>query len=410
MSKGRLLVTFGLALVVSILQIGMTDLPGCYAQGAILEAPPELDATQLLKPDVFASPSYRIMNPVPLNGFFYSFTVWSRQGWYHPQSLDMLKIRLSEIRAMAALESMRQDPLFLEGVGEQVQGTVQSTVNVVKHPLKGIANIPLGLEKVGKRMTAQAKEGDVEGTGDTRGLSAQAQRELAFSLGVDPYSDNQQLRDLIKEVAVNKNRGALATRVGTVFIPAAGLALGAAQINKGLTDRLRDMSPAELQEQDRSVLTSIGVPASDIRMFQKNPGYTPTTRTVITEALQGLSSVSGVRDYLSLIQEVPTPEIALFYLRRIQLAERIHIEVRRLTSMRIVGTTPVFTDVDGGTVFAVPVDYLYWNKDLAGRVSALMGKAKFKKVDLYITGIASEMAKAELGKRGIVVHEQMFQN
>ncbi len=383
---------------------------GIHPGWSQIEAPPELTASTLLTPDVFASPSYRIMNPVTLNGFFYSFTVWSREGWYHPQSLDMLRIRLNEIRAMAALESMRQDPLFLEGMSEQVQGTVSSTVNVVKHPLKGLANIPLGLEKVGKRMAAKAQEGDVVGTGDTPAMSAQAEKELAFSLGVDPYSDNEQLRELLKEVARNKNRGALATRIGTVFIPVAGLGLGAAQLNKGLTDRLRDMSPAELQQRDRQVLTSIGFANSDIRMFEQNPGYNPTSRTVITESLQGLAAVAGIRDYLDLIQEVPTPEVALFYLRRIQLAERIHRELRPLSSMKVVGQTPVFTDVNGAKVLAVPVDYLYWNKDLADRVSAMMGKNKFDKADLYITGTASEMAKAELAERGVTVHERTFQN
>lgn len=375
-----------------------------------MEGPPEVNASMILAPDLFSSPSYRIMEPVTLNGFFYSFTVWSREGWYHPQSQDMLHIRLAEIRAMAALEAMRQDPLFLEGVEQQVKGTISSTANVIRHPLKGLANIPLGLEKVGKRMTANAKEGDVVGTEDVHGLSAKAQRELALSLGVDPYSDNQQLQDLLHQVAVNKNRGALATRIGTVFIPAAGLGLGAAQLNKGLNDNLRDMSPAELQVRNRRVLTDIGVPISAISMFERNPGYSPTSRMVITQALQGLSNVSGIGGSLGLIQEVPSPEVALFYLKRIQMTERIHREVRPLASMKVFGQTPLFKDANGEVVSVVPVDYLYWNKDLSDRIGALMGKFKAKKVDLYLSGVASEMAKAKLAERGITVHERMFQN
>ncbi|MBE7490051.1 hypothetical protein HS121_17610 [bacterium] len=133
---------------------------------------------------------------VTMEGMLFSFDLWSRYGWYHPQSLDMLKIRLAEIRALDALTAMKQDPLFLEGVWDQAKGTGESTINAVKHPFKTVANIPLGLHKFGKQVHARTLEGDTLPDDEVRFIHEKAKRGLAVSLGVDPYSDNRPLRKL----------------------------------------------------------------------------------------------------------------------------------------------------------------------------------------------------------------------
>jgi hypothetical protein len=384
----------------------MISLPA-FSQGGGYEGAPIFGAASLLPAEMQAGATYKVKEQVSLQGFFYSFQLWSRYGWYNPQSMDMLRIRLAEIRALDTLTAMQQDPLFLEGVGDQVGGTISSTVNVIKHPVRSIAQIPLGLEKFGEQMHAKAKEGDTLPDQNIRGIHEEAKRKLAVSLGVDPYTDNQPLQDALNNVATNKNRGALMTRVGTVFIPAVGPALGAAQLNKGLQDRLANMTSAQLQEDTRNKLTRLGVPSVEVKTFMTNPGYTPTSRAAITDALLGLQGVAGIQNYIRLIQEVSSREVAIFFQRRIQLAEIFNRTVRPLDKMVLAGPTPAFLDRQENVILTPAVDYLYWNEDIARRVSTVRKKIGTGSCDLYITGIASNQAKQQLSGAGITVHEKL---
>jgi len=376
-----------------------------FAQGATYEQPPVFPVASVVPNEALSGASYKIKDPVRMEGMFYEFEVWSRYGWYRPQSLAMLHVRLAEIQALNTLTAMQQDPLFLEGVEGQVRGTVDSTVNAVKHPFKTLTDIPLGLEKFGRQVGAKMEEGDTLPDENIRGIHEEAKRKLAVSLGVDPYTDNQPLQNALNDVATNKNRGALMTRVGTAFIPAVGPALGAAQLNKGLQGRLANMTSAELQQDTRNRLSQTGAPKVEVDRFMTNPGYTPTTRAAIAEALEGLRGVSGVQESLRLIQIVPSPEVAHFYQRRLQLAEAFHRTMRPLDKMVVVGATPVFVDKEGTTVVMTPMDHLYWNEDLARRVQMVKSKIGDRSCQLYITGTASDLAKQNLSASGVTLHE-----
>ena len=401
-SKGRFVAPLA-TLFLFVLALGEP----VHSQNTTYEQPPRFPTTSVLSQEVLSGASYRIKDPVKMEGMFYSFVVWSRYGWYHPQSLDMLRIRLAEIRALDALTSMQQDPLFLEGVGEQVTGTMKSTVNAVKNPFKTLRDIPLGLGKFGRQVGAKVEEGNTLPDENIRGIHEEAKRKLAVSLGVDPYTDNQPLQNALNDVATNKNRGALLTRVGTAFIPTVGPALGAAQLNKGLQGRLANMTSAELQQETRKNLTGLGVPSAEVDRFMSNPGYTPTRRAAVSDALMGLRAVAGVQDTIRMIQVVPSPEVAHFYQLRLQLAESFHREVRSLDKMVAVGPTPVFVDGEGTTIISVPVDYLYWNEELAERVQNVKSKIGDRKCELYITGTASDLAKQNLASAGVTLHERV---
>jgi DNA-binding transcriptional regulator/RsmH inhibitor MraZ len=396
--------------IVLLAVFGVTLSPSAIAQGTQYEQPPVFRASSFLPQEMQAGTSYKLKEQVGTQGMLYSFELWSRYGWYHPESLDMLRIRLAEIRALDTLTSMQQDPLFLEGVGDQMKGTVESTVDAVKHPFRTLADVPLGLEKFGRQVGAKMEEGDTLPDENIRGIHEEAKRKLAVSLGVDPYTDNQLLQNALNDVATNKNRGALLGRAGTAFIPAVGPALSAAHLNKGLQDRLANLTSAELQQETRNTLSALGAPRVEVDRFMSNPGYTPTTRAVIAEALAGLRGVSGVQDTLRMIQVVPSREVAHFYQRRVQLAESFHRSARPLDKMVAVGATPVFVDKEGTTVIAAPVDFLYWNEDLARRVQLVKNKIGDRKCELYITGTASDLAKQNLASAGVSVHEKAGTN
>jgi hypothetical protein len=185
-----------------------------------------------------------------------------------------------------------------------------------------------------------------------------------------------------------------------------GSALDAAHWSKYLQEMLRTHTEPNLQKETRKDLNNIGVPKAEIDAFMENPGYPLSWRAAIAEALLELSGVDGIQGYIHAIQEAPRPEVALFYLRRIQFAATFHRSVRQLSKMELVGATPIFFDRKGGMVVTVPIDHAYWNEDLATRIADVRQNLSQATVEIYITGTASDLAKEKLAEQGLTLHEK----
>jgi len=369
------------------------------------ESPPVFPVDQVLPAEMIQGPGFKVVETANAEGMLYSFSVWSAYGWYRPQSLDMLRIRIAEIKALNTLSALQKEPLFLQGVSEQVGGTIQQTGRALTRPVSTIREIPLGLQKFGKRIK---DSGSQEKTSGELGIHRGAKMQLAQQLGVDPYSDNRQLQEALYSVASNKNRGKLVARVGAMAIPGgAGMAVSAAQLNKSLQEGLYTLSPADLRKATRIKLARVGCAQGDIDVFLSNPGYTLTQQMAIADALSGLAEVNGIGQYLRCIQDAPQPEAALFYQRRVQIALKFHREVRPLKEMVLFKNTPVFIDQGDRMVATVSLDYLYWNQDIAQRLQDLIDGTGHAQCDLWITGSASPLAEQKLKEWGVTLHQQV---
>lgn len=376
-----------------------------FGQDSDYEAPPVFKASSLLSESMTSGPNHNVRSPIGMEGLHYSFDLWSRFGWYHPESLDMLKVGLAEIQALDVLAQMQQDPLFMEGLSDRMVGGAQATVSASKRPFKTSENIPLGLSDQNKLMDAVSSEVRMFSKEQMMELHEEAVRNLAASLGVDPYTDNVPLRVALHDVAANSNREVLRRRVTLTVVPGVGSALEAAHLSKNLQEMLETHSELNLQKETRKDLSNIGVPKAEIDEFMENPSYPLSWRAAVTEALMGLAEVDGVQGYIHTIQDAPSPEVALFYLRRIQLAEKYHRSVQPLSKMVMLGATPAFVDRTGALAATVPVDYVYWNEDLSNRVAEVKGHLGKSSGEIYITGGASDLAKEKLAEQGLTLHE-----
>jgi hypothetical protein len=230
-----------------------------------------------------------------------------------------------------------------------------------------------------------------------------AKRELAANLGVDPYSSNEQLQNLLNTVAAHRNAGALAGRVGSAFIPGgAGIFIRAAQMNKNLQSKIRDMSAPELQKANAATLRKLGCDEGHIRNFLSMKGYTATRCTAITDCLDGLSGMQGMSQYLAFVRPASNPEVSLYYETQAQMARAYHLTNQRLRRFDVKADTAVFTAQDGSKHVFAPVDRLMWTSSLSKRIRGISGDSK---IELWITGSATERAKTQLSKHGVTLHE-----
>ncbi len=351
--------------------------------------------------------AYRVMDNAEADGMLYSFSMWTPSGWYRPQSLAMLRVRMSEAVALASLNSMRDDPLFVEGVVDSARGTARSAVGAVARPVQTLRSIPMGLEKFARSAQARADEGPVRNESGGY-LNQAAKRKLAFSLGVDPYTDNPQLQEALNTITAHKNSGALATRIATAFAPGGvGVAIKAASVSKNLHARLRDNSGAELMKMNRAALAALGCTPSQISALLEGKGYTVTHTTVITDAMTALASVQGIGNYASFVRNASAPEVALFQQQQIQMAANFHRTQRQLARFGVAGGAAVFTDRQGERHIFAPVDIVAWDRSLHERLKNMgAGRKDAPKMNFWITGTATTKAMERLAAYGVTVHEK----
>jgi hypothetical protein len=385
--------------MLAVCGLATFNITSASAQEQDYETPNAVNAAKVLPQGMLAGADFRVMENVAADGMLYGFSMWTPFGWYRPGSIAMLKIRIAESRAITALDSMRNDPLLLEGLVDQTAGTIAATGNAIRRPLKTIKGIPLGLEKVGSNIQSRVNEGPVPG--ESGGvLSQSAKRKLAASLGVDPYSTNEQLQSRLNTIAAHKNVGALTAKVGAGFV---GGGLQLASTNTSLQAKLKDQTAAELQAWCRAELHRIGVSPQAVSNFLKAKGYTATNSALITDALTSLNGTSGRERYITFVRPAQAPEVAVYYQQQIQMAAAYNLRQRKLVRLDISGDTPVFTDSSGERIVFAPIDQLFWSPTVEDKVRFLTKDGG--KTTIYITGSASEKVKERLGKKGIEVKE-----
>lgn len=370
------------------------------------ENPPSVPVTQVIDSHYVSGNSYRITENADAEGMLYSFSMWTPFGWYRPQSLAMLGIRIQESRALAMLNSMKDDPLFLQGITDSARSTVQSTAKAVTRPLKTLRSVPMGLEKFASGVQARADEGPVAGeSGKLRDMPEK--RKLAAQLGIDPYTDNAQLQEALNTVVSHKNAGALVAKIGGMAVDGGtGAVISAAQLNKSLQSKLRDMSAPELQKANRKALIALGCQPAAVDSFLDLKGYSATRTTAITDAMTALSGVRNLGQYLSFAKPATAPEVPLFHEQQIEMAAGYHTRIHELKSFGIAGNTAVFTDNQGQKNIFAPVDVVYWSPDIDRRLQFLQEDGGDARVHLWITGTATEAAKENLAKAGVTIHER----
>jgi hypothetical protein len=390
----------------SVVALLVSDVSAQQSGKADFEAAPVTNPADIVPKGLLEGSGYRVQGKALGDGMLYTYTLWTPQETFRPGSTDMLVQRIAEARAINELSKMQQDPLFLEGVGETVESSVDTVKSAVTAPLKTVRQVPMGLAKFAGSVGARVSEGKV--TGESGGpLAAKTKRQLASQLGVDPYSGNGLLQQMLNDVARNKNLGKLTASLSTM---AAGGAtqtvLSVVSLSTKARSVLYDRTAPELQESARTMLRELGCNESQASRFLSNERFNVTRRYAIASAMSSLKSVKGIQGYIGRVLDASGPEMALFYQRQIELAEAYNSNVRQLARVEFVTGTPLYTDVEGKKIIFAPIDILYWNSDLSLRVNAFKSMGPKAAIELWITGQATDAAKSQLSKSGVTVKEK----
>jgi hypothetical protein len=383
------------------------------------EAEPVLNAKDLAAAELLKGPHYTVDPKVPVRGFIERFTIQSSYGTFQANGQRMLPIRVNEVEALAKLEDLSKTKEFAEAAGKAIARPVTSTVNMLVHPVDTITGFPdgvarlfgrikLGSERVVEAATAPGQSGG-ERTAETSKRVGMAtisalgfekeRRDLAKSLGVDPYTTNEVLSEKLTSAAWVAFSGRFMIQTATSILVPYSMAMSAVTITNS---SIYDTPPGDLLNNDTMIFGSTGASDAQVQALVQNKQYSLTVLTELALAIQRLQGVAGLDSVVIFAAAARTQDECRFVAGATNMLARYHEAVAPIAQVTAPG--PILGRTATGTlVLAAPVDYIAWLE----RVGAAANRPDLQAPEkvLFVSGRLTPLAQKELTKRGWKIFE-----
>jgi hypothetical protein len=355
--------------------------PG-YESGATLEA------RDLLPPDLLRGPHHAVEDAVRTDGFVHIYTVSSEFGRQEVRGEDALRERVREIEALAALQEASRSEAFAAAAARAGERPARDAV--------GIAGLPIG---------ATPPKPAAGGGREVLDLDA-LQRRIAAELGIDPYTPNEALRaELARHAWV-----AAAGGMTSMQLPAAEPVAAEAPGNGRVGELLRNWSADDLEALNRIELAAMGVPEPLREAFLENPAYSPSTGTVLVEALSAMEGTDDREAFIAAAAGASSADDALAFQRMAELIRSYGERsggVQKITT--VDGRVAAFS-ADGTLVVPVLADHAVWTERVASFTESMARAAgedpNVARTRFLVSGSVSNRARSEIQERGIEVTEE----
>jgi hypothetical protein len=400
--------------------------PAGLAEAGEFERAPSFSARQLLEAELLDGPAHRVRVLVPTDGALAHVTIDSDYGVFECAGLEVARVRIAEIQAIRRLAELSRSDLFAEGVRRSIEQPIDAVRNIVRNPEETVRELPSTVgnffRRVGRtvgEVVDNVREGSNAGSeegGDPAARAAEVGRglgrfgkgiigydaerlALARELGVDPYTDNEQLQLEMEKVSWVFFAGGTPLRVALAGVGGgAGLAVAGVK-EVGLAGEIYDLSPAEVQEASRRTMVGLGISDEAQEIYLASAALGPALGLTLLRSLERVGAAEGNEEVLMAAAGLAGRDQGRFVAGSAELlagwVEEAGIEVARL---KVVGRLPVAVDGEGGIVIGAPIDHLSWTDEMAAivRGEELSGPAR----RLVMTGGMSERAAAGLREQG----------
>lgn len=373
------------------------------------ETPPEEDPSVVLKGKELG-PGYAVLSPVRSDGFLRIYQVQTDLGVEQIEGDGLLKLRLSEIEVLVALEGLKNDASFVDGLKQAAMKPVQFVESTVTDPVGTAKSTVSGVGRMFSRL-GKGVEAAVSGKGGSPSQiaaaitgQARARRELAVDVGVDPYTFYKPLSEKLDETASVTTAGNWTVGAITSLLPG-GVVINVARTADNFRTLIVDSSPTELAERTAETFRKAGVQDRTIARMAANPFYTASEKAAIAYQLQAMSGVRDLELIAAKAAEAESRDVAYFQLRRVVLLETYNRTVSPLEQVKLVGGIPVALRHDGLAAVVLPLDLVAWTETAARTFSSIqegLGGLPFPPtgVDFLITGDLTPMAAERLASFG----------
>lgn len=380
-----------------------------------LEAPPVMRASALLPASLLSGPNHRVEERVENDGFMNHYRISSRFGNFDAQSTAEVEKRVAEINAIDALGRIEVSDEFVKGVAAAGGSVVKGATSLVTSPVSTVSSAISGVGTLFRR-AGDSLAGDPRSQYEDSTLKAltgvsQAKRELAVSLGVDPYSSNEKLQDALNRVARGLAAGNLSASVGLAAVGGGvGTAITVTKTTATMNDVLRKTPPVDLRRRNREQLKAMEVNPDVVDLYLGNTVISPSYQTYFVHDLSSLSGVGGRVVPVKLAVRTGSDDVAMFRQRQMRMYSTYHASVGALERFVPLGEFAAAVTRDGKLVFLLPTDYLAWTGDLAASTEAIIVAVRQLSLDkqpreLWLGGSLSPAAQGAIEARGWTVRK-----
>ena len=380
---------------------------------------PEVRATaDIVAPDLLRGPHYQLGPTVTTFTFMNHYSVTSDYGPFTASSDARLRRLVREIAAIAELQKIHQSDAFAKATVEAGKGVVQGAQHLIEDPVGTIGAVPEAVFSVFGRVSEAAKRGGrskyEDGVAQNLLAVSSFKRDYAKKFDVDVYSTNEVLQKELNSVA-------WASAAGNLTLSAASMVTGAAvlQAASGLRtleqakDLVNALPATELSKRNREALRQMRVPDPIANRFLENHLLSPRHQTIVVEAMKALSGVAGRSAFIQYAARADSEDAALLFQQMAELLADYHRSVAPIQRLDIYQNVPVANTKQGSAVILLPIDRLLWTERTsgiaAGLAQTLLKPQPVRKVEVWITGDASDRAREGLQQLGIALAEHVGQ-
>jgi len=376
---------------------------------------PEVRATaDVVVPDLLRGPHYQLGPTVSTFAFMNHYTVTSDYGPFTAPSDARLRRLIREIAAIAELQKIHRSDAFAKATVEAGKGVVKGAQHLIEDPVGTIGAVPEAVFSVFGRVSESAKRGRrsqyEDGVAQNLLAVSSFKRDYAKKFDVDVYSSNEVLQKELNSVA-------WASAAGNLTLSAASMVTGAAvlQAASGLhtleqaKDLVNALPPSELSRRNREALRQMRVPDPITDRFLENRLLSPRHQTIIIEAMKALGAIPGRSAFIQYAARADSEDAVLLFQEMAELLADYHRSVAPIQRLDIYLNVPVAYTGQGSAVVLLPIDRLLWTEKTAGIATSLaqtLPKPQpVRKIEVWMTGDASDRAHAELQQLGITLVE-----
>ena len=291
------------------------------AFGAQIESPPAASASAILGGQVRGS-NYQVDDAVRSDGFLQIFELNTTYGRYQVQGRELLKVRLHELAAVVTLGHMDKSQAYVDAAAKAAKKPIELAEGLVTNPVDTVQQSMSGVGALFSRIGSGAANigHGRDNTADSLLGVSSAKRQIAFKLGVDPYTDFKPLADALTDMAHVTALGDLTVSAAFSAIPGgAGMVVSYSKTTQEVGQMVLDKTPSELRDANRAKLSAMGVPGTIINAFLDNAFYTPVDQTVIVAALVKMNGVGNRDLFVRRASQAPSRDLAFFTRTRAEL-------------------------------------------------------------------------------------------
>jgi hypothetical protein len=403
-----------------LLMIILIPAPRLIAQtDGLYEPLPTLKASEILPAELLKGPNFEVEETVKNDGFWNIYVVRTPEVDFEVHGTYLLAERVHEIHALEELRRVDELVLVGQGAVNSLRNTGENMLQTATNPKETVEGISTGLRRIFQRIQTGVNEMQSgfekkEGQSDTEtvdkfvrmgknfsGVTA-SERAWAKKVGVDPYTQNIELRNKLQELALFEASGGMASR----FLVPIPRPIGMVATISNLA---WDEDPNEVRELNQARLEEMGISEETAVHFLENHNYTLAGEATLIESLHSLGDVTGRDQFLLRASHADSHQLAAFFMISARLLYRYHTESEPL--LEILPETIATSALISGNriVIFYPVDYVVWTQELAEGLSSVNDTFHKRfgdpEIEIEMTGTASERARVEILKLGWQLRE-----